>query len=232
MKKDIKNNRVKYLYKIEYLNAKEGQARFYIGSRICYTTPEKDLFVKYFTSSKIINQIVAEEGIDAFNIIFTDIKDTESILHEEHLLLKKVDARNNPDYFNQHNNENYEDLSKVNIVCPHCKKKNFDNPFAKCTYCNKVMNTFKCKNCGTELNNPNERCPECNYSRVDDVEYQCAKCGSTLSSPNERCPKCNYSRVDNVEFECEKCGTKLNNLNERCPKCNYSRVDDVEYECK
>ena len=50
------NKKHKYLYKIEYLHAKEGQARFYIGSRTSDLIPEEDFFKKYFTSSKSVKK--------------------------------------------------------------------------------------------------------------------------------------------------------------------------------
>lgn len=65
----------KYLYKIEYLNAKDGQPKYYIGSRVSKLKPNKDFFIKYFTSSKIIHKIIEEEGLQVFNILW--IKELE-----------------------------------------------------------------------------------------------------------------------------------------------------------
>lgn len=134
----------KYLYKIEYLNAKEGQAKYYIGSRTSNLKPEEDLFKKYFTSSKTINQIIKDEGINVFNIVWLKEIDTLSIFHEETKVLSEIDAKNHPEYFNEHNNEGYLDLASINIICPHCKKKNYDSLFNLCSYCQKVMIKFKC----------------------------------------------------------------------------------------
>lgn len=50
------DKKYKYLYKIEYLNSKNGQAKYYIGYRTSVLKPEEDFFKKYFTSSKSINK--------------------------------------------------------------------------------------------------------------------------------------------------------------------------------
>lgn len=157
----------KYLYKIEYLNSKEGQARYYIGSRTSNLKPEEDLFKKYFTSSKTINQIIKDEGINVFNIVWLKEIDTLSIFHEEAKVLSEIDAKNHPEYFNEHNNEGYLDLASINIICPHCKKKNYDSLFNLCSYCQKVMIKFKCHKCSNSKNT-NERCSSCGYSKIDD----------------------------------------------------------------
>lgn len=64
----------------------------------------------------------------------------------------------------------------------------------------------------SKLNSSTERCSECGYSRVDDIDYRCPKCNSRLKSPNERCLWCGYSRIDDVEFSCKR----RNNIIKSC----------------
>ncbi|MEG1142548.1 MAG: hypothetical protein RSE41_08925 [Clostridia bacterium] len=180
--------RYKYLYEIEYINAREGETRFYRGSRISDILPTEDLLIKYRTSSKIIYSIIKEEDTSAFKI--NDIKilnNSCNILFEEHKYLEEVDAKNNKYYFNQHNNDNFKNFKSGIRVCPHCLHKNYGNLFELCNNCSQVMILYKCKKCREKIKAPLERCSNCNYSHVDDITYKCKKCGNILSNTFEKC---------------------------------------------
>ncbi len=219
----------KYLYEIKQTNPKPGEAIYYRGWRISKVEPEQDLWIKYFTSSKLVAKKIEEDGIDAFEIVeIKPMPEDCHILHKEHSYLIEVDAKNNPIYFNQHNNDGYDNPEAGRRICPHCYHKNYGHPFEPCWNCGKLMTKHSCTKCNAELQSSFERC-ECGYSRLDDISYQCIKCGNDLKTLNERC-SCGYSRLDELNYICIKCGNELTNFNKRC-SCGYSRVDDANYLC-
>jgi hypothetical protein len=76
----------------------------YYGSRYCKGCSPDDLFKTYFTSSKIIHDLIKTEGIDGFLIkIRRKFKDDLSCIAHENKFLKRVDAKNNPKFFNRQN---------------------------------------------------------------------------------------------------------------------------------
>lgn len=223
------NKRYKYLYEIKQTNPQPEEAIYYRGSRVSKVPPEQDFWIKYFTSSDLIKKKIKEQGKDAFEIVeIKTFPEEVDIRHQEYLYLVEVDARNNPLYFNQSNNETHSKVDYIKKICPHCYRKNYGNPFEKCSYCHQMMSLFKCHQCGRSIPNPATRCV-CGYSKVDTSDYRCVKCGSELKSANERC-KCGYSRIDHQKHSCKKCGSPLKFSNERC-SCGYSRVDDAQYQC-
>lgn len=222
--------RYKYLYEIKQTNPKPGEAIYYRGSRISKVPPEQDFWINYFTSSKLVKKKIEEEGVDAFEIVeIKPMPEDCNILYEEHLYLTEVDARNNPDYFNQHNNEGYDNPETGRRVCPFCYHKNYGNPFEPCYKCGRIMIEYYCRQCGMKLSSLNKRC-SCGYSRLDDANFVCEKCGNKLSSSMERC-SCGYSRSDYRKYSCSKCGKALKGPIQRCT-CGYSRFDDVKYTCR
>jgi hypothetical protein len=76
----------------------------YYGSRFSKGCSPDDLFKTYFTSSKIIHDLLKNEGVNGFSFKirrkFTD--DLSCILHENKFL-KRVDAKNNSKFFNRQN---------------------------------------------------------------------------------------------------------------------------------
>ena len=108
-----------YLYQIEYIGNKKIEAKYYIGSRKSKVKPEDELLKRYNTSSKIVKKIIREEGKGVFKIAEIKILgDKVNIFYEESKWLSSVDAKNNPIYFNQTNNEAYMDKANVSKICP------------------------------------------------------------------------------------------------------------------
>lgn len=82
------------------------------------------------------------------------------------------------------------ELQIANIINPYKNKKIIENIIHGDS--SDSEETFKCSECGEEINNNAKFCP---------------KCGANFEDENE-CPKCNYINKDGAKF-CEKCGTKL-----------------------
>lgn len=76
----------------------------YYGSRYSRGCHPDDLFKTYFTSCKIIHDLVKTEGINGFDIkIRKTFKDSNSCIMHENRFLKRVDAKNNTKFFNRQN---------------------------------------------------------------------------------------------------------------------------------
>lgn len=222
----------KYLYEIKQTNPKPGEAIYYRGSRISKVEPQQDFWITYFTSSKLIKKKIEEDGLEAFKIVELRQLPTDcNILHQEHLYLLEVDARNNPEYFNQTNNEGYNSPEAGLRVCPHCYHKNYGNPFEKCSNCHRLMSLFTCERCGNELPTSMARC-SCGHCRNDDIKNYCKKCQTPLLSPSQKCPECGCSSLDDVVYHCLNCETRLINYSQRCPECGFCVTDDVIFHCQ
>jgi hypothetical protein len=76
----------------------------YYGSRYSRGCHPDDLFKTYFTSCKIIHDLVKTEGINGFDIkIRKTFKDSNSCIMHENRFLKRVDAKNNTKFINRQN---------------------------------------------------------------------------------------------------------------------------------
>jgi hypothetical protein len=116
-----------YVYEIEHIES----GKKYIGSRYAKGCKPEELLIfggddhpkGYLTSSKIVNQIIENEGNSAFkvNFIIPCASKKEAIEKETQLLIE-VDAKHNPEYFNLHNNEFDINFQK------YCDLHGVDNP--------------------------------------------------------------------------------------------------------
>jgi len=92
-----------YFYIIKHLPTQ----RYYAGCK--YSSPDSNNFMTetgYQTSSKIIKQIIVDEGLNSFHIKKIKHFDTkEQVLIYEHKFLSKIDAKNNDMFFNRSNGE-------------------------------------------------------------------------------------------------------------------------------
>lgn len=78
----------------------------YVGSKFSKLDSYPELFMKedgYTTSSPIINSIIDEHGLDTFEIVRLVLR--KDAYDYETRFLRKVDARNNPRFYNAHNNQ-------------------------------------------------------------------------------------------------------------------------------
>lgn len=95
---------IPFFYIIQHKTSK----KLYVGSKYSKKSNPGDLLKKngYLTSSNKIKNILQNEGLDSFEIIRIDtFCDGIHPLDYETLFLETVDARNNSDYLNDHNNE-------------------------------------------------------------------------------------------------------------------------------
>ena len=95
---------IPYFYVIQHL----ATGKYYAGSRTAKDAHPSEFLVVggYTTSSKIINLLIEEEGLQSFAVrrlqTFTD---AQSAFDYETRFLRKVNAQANPRFFNSHNNK-------------------------------------------------------------------------------------------------------------------------------
>ena len=95
---------IPYTYCITFLLT--GQR--YYGCRYAnnktYVANPKDLWITYFTSSKVIKDLIALHGKESFTFqIRQTFKTTEETVAWEHKFLTRIDTAANPDWFNKSN---------------------------------------------------------------------------------------------------------------------------------
>lgn len=95
---------VAYVYSLRF----QLTGQWYIGCRytksLTRQAVEHDLLVRYFTSSKIIKNLIKIHGVKVFEPKIRKIFDNaDEAKAYEVLLLKRVNARDNPDFLNQCN---------------------------------------------------------------------------------------------------------------------------------
>jgi hypothetical protein len=77
-----------YIYRIENTITNE----FYIGSRIKDAIPHEDLWIKYFTSSKLVAKLIEQHGKDSFTTEIVEIYDDKNqcYIAEQHLIKANI----------------------------------------------------------------------------------------------------------------------------------------------
>lgn len=90
-----------------YIVKHKASNKLYAGYCSCKRHCDSEKFMTisgYKTSSKIVKDIISNEGIDSFIIErIRHFENSESALYYESKFLKKVDAKNNPLFINQNN---------------------------------------------------------------------------------------------------------------------------------
>jgi hypothetical protein len=108
----------------------------YYGSRYCKGCSPDDFFKTYFTSSKIIHDLIKTEGINGFNIKIRKTFKTDLLcIAHENRFLKRVDAKNNPKLFNRqnetiHSNSGFMLITNGSIVVRWPKEKDIPEGFS------------------------------------------------------------------------------------------------------
>lgn len=91
-----------------YVIKEKSTGKRYIGSKYGKNSDPKKLLTKdgYLTSSAIIQDLIKEKGLDSFEVeeIITFVTGEEAHLYET-IQLQKIDAANNVNYYNSHNND-------------------------------------------------------------------------------------------------------------------------------
>ena len=101
-------DRIPYTYRVTFHKPNHKYDGFkYIGGKWAKGCKPTHFWVKYFTSSKIVKQLINEFGSDAFEveIIKSDYISTEECIAHEAAMLTEVDAMHNPLYFNASNGD-------------------------------------------------------------------------------------------------------------------------------
>lgn len=87
-----------------YLLTHKISGKQYYGVKCCKNADPSMLWVSYFSSSKIVKGIIAEEGTDVFIAEVRRVfKTREEALRWEHRLLTRVGAAKSPHWYNRSN---------------------------------------------------------------------------------------------------------------------------------
>lgn len=93
-------DRIPFTYLLKF----KPTGQYYYGSRYSKYCHPSQLWTTYYTSSKLISQLIKEHGQDSFEFRVTKTFDSkESARMWEHRFLEKVKASKNPKWLNQHN---------------------------------------------------------------------------------------------------------------------------------
>lgn len=89
---------IPYTYKIEF----KPTGQYYYGVRYAKNCHPDDLWITYFTSSKIIHNLIDKHGLDEFNVEIRKIfpNNPEKAKLWEHKVLIKLNIPHNPQYLN------------------------------------------------------------------------------------------------------------------------------------
>lgn len=91
--------------------------QYYYGVRYAKGCDPTDLFVKYFSSSKHIHNLINEFGIDSFEYrVLKKFTNKKEACEHEKMLLESVNASNNGSFINKANNMPNHDNSGLKII--------------------------------------------------------------------------------------------------------------------
>jgi hypothetical protein len=130
-------NRIPYTYKITFNIENHPYYGFeYIGAKWAVNCNPNTFWITYFTSCKIVHQLIAQYGKDSFDreIIKDNYNTIEECVKHESELLNEVDARHNPEYFNQHNGDGEFYIKFVTEDTKKKKEDTFLNKYHKNSY--------------------------------------------------------------------------------------------------
>ena len=87
-----------------YLLTHKSSGRKYYGVKCCSKSDPSMLWVRYFSSSKIVKELIKQEGKDAFNFEVRKIfQSKDEAMKWEQRFLTKVRAAQSPNWINRHN---------------------------------------------------------------------------------------------------------------------------------
>lgn len=99
MPSKIFNARLPYVYLIRHISS----GKFYAGSRTSKTCHPNDFWTSYFTSSKIVKDLIVKDGRDSFEILEIIPRPLDDALEYEVALLKSVNAAKSDRWLNRSN---------------------------------------------------------------------------------------------------------------------------------
>lgn len=99
-----------------YIIQDKRNGMYYAGAKWAKDANPAKLMGEYTTSSGIINEIVSSHGVDVFAVrkirVFDDAQKAQ---HYETRFLRKVNAKQNPMFYNGHNNDGAMDQQKTKL---------------------------------------------------------------------------------------------------------------------
>jgi len=100
-----------YTYLIKFTNPETNQISFYYGSKVAKDSDPEQLWKSYFTSSKIISDLIQKFGKDCFEYEVRKIFDSDDVNENvskakrlEHRVLKRFNVRQNKEWLNESTN--------------------------------------------------------------------------------------------------------------------------------
>jgi hypothetical protein len=112
-----------YFYIIEH----KVSGRYYAGAKWAQNADPTVFWVDggYFTSSKVVNELIQSEGKDSFVVRKLRVFSTpEEVYEYETKFLRKVRARSNPIFINEHENDGFTNLGSSSVARDKMKKTN------------------------------------------------------------------------------------------------------------
>lgn len=107
-----------------YLLFHKKSRTFYYGSRTAKKCHPSDLFETYFTSSKVVKDIIKEEGKDAFLFRIDKIFETaKEALDYEYQVLQKYEAGINDRFLNKHHTKSIEWTPELKVKASETHKR-------------------------------------------------------------------------------------------------------------
>jgi len=92
---------IPYTYLIKFTNPKTNEEQFYYGSRYAHDCHPDDLFKTYFTSSKIIKDLIEQFGVECFHWeIRKTFNDAKTCQIYETKILNRLNVRHNKKWIN------------------------------------------------------------------------------------------------------------------------------------
>lgn len=84
------------------------------------------------------------------------------------------------------------------------------------------MSLIKCEDCGKEISDKAESCPNCGCPvELKNEKIICEDCGKEIDVKCKSCPNCGCPiEANNSYYVCEKCGTIVDKDALSCPNCN------------
>ena len=91
-----------------YIIQEVSTGMYYAGAKWCKNANPDNFMIEggYITSSKIVKRNISQNGLESFIICkIKTFSDSKSTYEYETKFLQKIDARNNPKFYNAHNND-------------------------------------------------------------------------------------------------------------------------------
>ena len=159
-----------YTYLIKFKPTEQ----LYYGVRTAKDCYPEDLWVKYFTSSKVVKGLIKEYGSESFEIVSIKLHETkEDARNWEEIYLISVNAGYNEEYLNKHNG------GGKNWTTAGCSPHNLGIPMT-----DQAKNNLRIKKTGIEFSESHRKhISEGNIGKKDSEETRKKKSEASLGVP-------------------------------------------------